>query len=98
MAHRAGSDDRQQIERGEIAGDAAGDLDECGDEHRVEGETVLTYEKPQVGGGAVSNFDPAFKPDGKVLDSGYFALQAESHPVEFRTVELLPLAADTCGG
>jgi len=64
-------------------------------EHRLEGETVLSYEKPQVGGGAVSNFDPAFKPDGKILDSGYFALQAESHPVEFRNVRLLDLTGCT---
>jgi hypothetical protein len=64
-------------------------------EHRVEGETVLSYEQPQVGGGAVSGHDPAFKPDGKMLDGGYFALQAESHPVEFRNVRLLNLEGCT---
>jgi hypothetical protein len=64
-------------------------------EHRVEGETVLSYEQPQVGGGAVSGHDPAQKPDGKILDSGYFALQAESHPVEFRNVQLLDLKGCT---
>jgi hypothetical protein len=64
-------------------------------EHRVEGETVLTYEKPQVGGGAVSGYDPAQKPDGKILEGGYFALQAESHPVEFRNVRILDLTGCT---
>lgn len=64
-------------------------------EHRVEGETVLSYEKPQVGGGAVSGHDPAAKPDGEVLDGGYFALQAESHPVEFRNVRVLDLEGCT---
>jgi hypothetical protein len=60
--------------------------------HMVEGQTVLSYEKPQIGGGAVSNFDPAVKKDGMLLSEGYIALQAESHPVEFRKVELLNLA------
>jgi hypothetical protein len=60
--------------------------------HSVNGEQVLEYNLPQVGGGAVDNFDPAAKPDGKLLESGYIALQSESHPVEFRKVELLNLA------
>jgi hypothetical protein len=59
--------------------------------HRVNGETVLRYEKPQIGGGAVANHDPAVKRDGEVLTSGTISLQAESHPVEFRKVELLDL-------
>jgi hypothetical protein len=63
--------------------------------HVLEGKTVLEYSKPQVGGGAVSNFDPAVKQDGKLLDEGYIALQSESHPVEFRKVELLNLAGCT---
>jgi hypothetical protein len=53
---------------------------------------VLEYSLPQIGGGAVLNFDPAAKPDGTPLASGYIALQSESHPIEFRTVELLNLA------
>jgi hypothetical protein len=60
--------------------------------HRVNGETVLRYEKPQIGGGAVANYDPALKRDGEILTSGSISLQAESHPVEFRKVELLNLA------
>jgi hypothetical protein len=59
--------------------------------HRVNGETVLRYEQPQIGGGAVANHDPAAKKDGQVLTSGTLSLQAESHPVEFRKVELLNL-------
>jgi Domain of Unknown Function (DUF1080) len=59
--------------------------------HRVDGEEVLSYEKPQIGGGAVANYDPAAKPDGKLLSEGTISLQAESHPVEFRKVELLNL-------
>lgn len=59
--------------------------------HILEGDTVLTYYKPQIGGGSVSNYDPAVKEDGKVLKSGYISLQSESHPVDFRKVELLDL-------
>jgi hypothetical protein len=60
--------------------------------HIVEGTTVLAYEKPQIGGGSVNNFNPAVKQDGTPLTEGYIALQAESHPVEFRKVELLNLS------
>ena len=59
--------------------------------HIVEGDTVLVYEKPQIGGGAVSNYDPKEKVDGKLLTEGYISLQSESHPVEFRKVELFDL-------
>jgi len=59
--------------------------------HVVEGKTVLEYSKPQIGGGVVNNFDPSVKQDGKPLTEGYIALQGESHPVEFRKVELLNL-------
>ncbi len=59
--------------------------------HIVEGDTVLTYYKPQIGGGSVSNYDPAIKVDGKPLKSGYISLQSESHPIDFRKVELLDL-------
>jgi hypothetical protein len=63
--------------------------------HQVEGEPVMAYAKPQVGGGVVNAFDPAAKQDGKLLTEGYIALQSESHPVEFRKVELLNLAGCT---
>ena len=64
-------------------------------EHWVEGESVLTYEKPQMGGGIVHNFDESVKEDGKLLEEGYIALQSESHPVEFRKVEVLNLVGCT---
>jgi len=59
--------------------------------HIVEGQTVIEYDRPQIGGANVSNFNPAVKQDGKLLTEGYISLQAESHPVEFRKVELLNL-------
>ena len=60
--------------------------------HYVNGEKVLEYALPQFGGGAVSNFDPAALPAGKLIEGGYIALQSESHPIDFRRVALLNLA------
>jgi hypothetical protein len=59
--------------------------------HIINKDTVLSYEKPQIGGGNVLDHDPMVKVDGQLLESGYISLQSESHPVEFRKVELLNL-------
>ncbi|MDX2048284.1 MAG: DUF1080 domain-containing protein [Chitinophagaceae bacterium] len=59
--------------------------------HIVNGDTVLVYEKPQIGNGTVNNYDPAVKKDGQLLSEGSISLQSESHPIEFRKVELLNL-------
>jgi hypothetical protein len=70
--------------------------------HIVEGDTVLVYEKPQIGGGFVGDShswtaanitDSAFwiGKSGTLLKDGYIALQAESHPIDFRRIELLDL-------
>ena len=57
--------------------------------HIIEGDTVLTYSKPQIGGDLPEGFPLA---EGTLLKGGYICLQAESHPVEFRKVELLDLS------
>src|SRR5690606_39364117 len=57
--------------------------------HIINGDTVLTYTQPQIGGGNVLHVDPAVKKDGMLLTEGTISLQSESHPVEFRKVELL---------
>ena len=57
--------------------------------HLVDGDTVLTYSKPQIGGELPDGFPLE---EGTPLTSGYIALQAESHPYEFRKVELLDLS------
>ncbi len=59
--------------------------------HVVNGDTVMVYGKPQIGGGVVSNFNEEVKIDGKPLHEGYFCLQSESHPVEFKKIEILDL-------
>ena len=63
--------------------------------HIVNGDTVLEYSKPQIGGGVVNHFDPAVKHDGMPLTQGYIALQSESHPIDFRKVEILNLVGCT---
>jgi hypothetical protein len=59
--------------------------------HIVEGDTVLAYSKPQYDGNDkwVKN---AGLPGGGLIKEGYISLQAESHPVEFRKVELFDLS------
>ena len=59
--------------------------------HVLEGQTVLEYSKPQYGGENVSGHDPAVKKDGQAITSGYIYLQSESHPIDFKTVELYDL-------
>lgn len=64
--------------------------------HLVEGDTVLTYRHPKIGeaeGPFKKRFlnDEWLKKEGTALKEGYIALQAESHPIHFRKVELLNL-------
>jgi hypothetical protein len=64
--------------------------------HIVQGDTVLTYQHPKIGE-ATTFYQKAFLTDewlsksGTPLKEGYIALQAESHPIDFRKVELLNL-------
>lgn len=59
--------------------------------HYMEGDVVMSYTKPQIGGGTVSNYREGIKVDGTPLSGGSISLQSESHPVHFRKVELLNL-------
>lgn len=58
--------------------------------HRVNSEAVLEYEQPQYdpGDADARRFIPG---DHKLIDHGTISLQAESHPCEFRKVEILLL-------
>lgn len=60
--------------------------------HKVNGELVLEYSEPQYDDREAHSKELAAKQGGKLLiDSGTISLQSESHPVEFRKVELLKL-------
>ena len=58
--------------------------------HIINGQVVLEYERPQL-----DEKDPdartLIKDGNTMVSEGYISLQAESHPVEFRKVEILPL-------
>jgi hypothetical protein len=57
--------------------------------HFVDGELVLEYEKPQLDPKDPDAAKLLKERDGKLLlESGYIALQSESHPIEFRKVEI----------
>lgn len=58
--------------------------------HRIEGETVLEDEKPQLDE-TDSNAQKLIKDGNTMIDAGYISLQGESHGVEFRKIELRPL-------
>ena len=57
--------------------------------HIVNGDTIVTYSKPTVGGRFLpENYKLA---EGTPVKGGYIALQSESHPVEFRKVEIMEI-------
>lgn len=62
--------------------------------HMIDGQVVMQYSKPQL-----DPRDPSFQkllpPDKNImLKNGSISLQGESHPVDFRKVELLNLGDD----
>lgn len=59
--------------------------------HVIDGKTVFEYTKPQLdeGDGVAKKLLAAGAT--KMIDSGYISLQAESHPTEFRKIEILEL-------
>jgi hypothetical protein len=66
--------------------------------HVIEGDTVMRYSGPAIGGGVVSGFDPAVKVDGTPLTEGFIALQGEGQEVDFRNIRLLNLKGCTDPG
>ena len=74
--------------------------------HMVNGDTVMVYQHPKIGGGllnpgqdnewkekGVDNQEEWLARDGELLEKGYIALQAETSPTDFKNIELL----DLCG-
>ena len=68
--------------------------------HIVEKDTVLVYEAPQITTSykdedwdryGVTSKDYWKKISGKLLSDGYIAIQAESHAIDFKNIELLNL-------
>ena len=76
--------------------------------HLIENDTVLKYQSPQVGGGftnprmgdkdwisrgVIESKDCWMSREGEILSKGFISLQAESHPIDFKNIQLL----DLCG-
>jgi len=59
--------------------------------HIINGDTVLQYSKPTMGGGVVSGYNTSIWQPGKALASGYIALQSEGQPIDFKNVEIREL-------
>jgi hypothetical protein len=55
--------------------------------HYINDTAVMSYTKPIIGG----NFNMFPDKEGHALKEGYFALQSESHPIEFKDIEILNL-------
>src|SRR5262249_39779459 len=61
--------------------------------HIVDGQTVLDYEKAQLDPNDADGLRLIEQAGGeKMLSGGTISLQSESHPIEFRKVEILPLS------
>lgn len=60
-------------------------------QHVINSDTVLQYSKPQIGGEVVNRYDPNQKQDGKVLSSGYIALQSEGQEIDFKNIMIKKL-------
>jgi hypothetical protein len=59
--------------------------------HIVNGDTVMTYRRPEMGGGFANNTKPGVLVPGKVITGGTISLQAETAEIDFRKVEILNL-------
>ncbi|ETN94553.1 protein of unknown function [Zhouia amylolytica] len=60
-------------------------------QHYTGDKVVMEYTKPQIGGGMVNETSEGVQIEGKALTQGYISLQSESHPIEFRKVEIIDL-------
>jgi hypothetical protein len=75
------------------------EVEVCGSEritHFLEGQPVMTYTSPQLDERDAHAKALAASRGSLLLERGTIALQSESHPVEFRKVELLILDPARC--
>jgi len=59
--------------------------------HIANGDTVMVYRKPEMGGGSANNTKPGVLVPGKPITEGSISLQAETAEIDFRKVEILNL-------
>ena len=62
-------------------------------QHILNGKVVMEYKNPTIGGGDISGYTEAAYQEGSPLKKGHISIQAETHPIDFKSIELL----DLCG-
>ena len=62
--------------------------------HTINGETVLEYTDPQLDDRDEHARELADRRDGNLLEEGTISLQSESHPCDFKSVEVMLLEED----
>ncbi|TLP81438.1 DUF1080 domain-containing protein [Maribacter sp. ACAM166] len=60
-------------------------------QHSMDGEVVLEFKSPTIGGGNISGYKESAYQEGKPLKEGYISIQAETQPIDFKTIEVLNL-------
>lgn len=60
-------------------------------QHILEGKVVMEYRKPTIGGGAISGYKESAYKEGTPIKEGYIAIQAETAPIDYKSIELLNL-------
>ena len=76
------------------------EVEVCGNKsirHWLDGQVVIAYSEPQLDDRDAHAKTLITRAGTHQLSGGTISLQSESHPVEFRRVELLPLDAAACG-
>ena len=58
--------------------------------HYIDGKLVISYSKPTIGGQFLDSTSKEIQSkEGLPLTSGYISLQSESHPIEFKNIEII---------
>lgn len=60
-------------------------------QHILEGQVVMEYRKPTIGGGSISGYKENVYREGIPLEEGFISIQAETHPIDFKSIQLLNL-------
>ena len=60
--------------------------------HFIDGKLAISYSNPSIGGEFLESTSKNIQAkDGQALLSGYISLQSESHPIEFKNIQILEL-------
>lgn len=60
-------------------------------QHILEGQVVMEYRSPTIGGGGISGYEQSAYIEGMPLKEGYISIQAETAPIDFKSIQLLNL-------